>query len=117
MMECHLDEGCCEMDPTKLKIGDWVIYRKQKSSKAPGPRAVDVRASTGGETYQYMVEKFWVVEDIGDDSMLLRTRRGKQNTIAFDDPRLRIPSWWEKLLYRQRFLEVANRSDLAGSES
>ncbi|MDA8744975.1 hypothetical protein N9N28_10120 [Rubripirellula amarantea] len=104
------------MDPSKIKVGDWVIYRKQKSSKAPGPRAVDVRASSGGETYQYMVDKFWVVEEVHDDGILLRTRRGKQNTIPFDDPRLRIPSWWEKLIYRQRFLEVANGNELSTSD-
>lgn len=116
-MECHLVESGYEMDPRKIKVGDWVIYRKQKISKSPGPRAVDVRASSGGETYQYMVEKFWIVEELHGDGMRLRTRRGKQNTIAFDDPRLRIPSWWEKLLYRQRFLEVASSNELASSEN
>ena len=96
------------MTASKLSTGDWVIYRKQKISNSPGPRAKEVRASSGGETYQYMVDKFWVVEEVQDDGLKLRTRRGKRNTISLDDPRLRIPSWWERLLYAGRFREVEN---------
>lgn len=89
-----------------MKPGAWVIYRKQKASQSPGPRAVEVRAASQGETYQYMVDKYWVVEEVMEDQVLLRTRRGKQNTVAKDDPRLRFPNWWERLVYRQRFSAV-----------
>ena len=98
------------MSAATIKAGDWVIYRKQKISKSPGPRAVDVRASSGGETYQYMVDKFWIVEEVNDDSLLLRTRRGKRNTIDNDDPRLRVANWWERFIYRGRFQEVEQES-------
>ncbi|TWU48233.1 hypothetical protein [Rubripirellula reticaptiva] len=92
------------MDVNKLKPGDWVIYRKQKSSKSPGERAIEVRPASSGETYQYMVDKFWIVEEVlGDGQIRLRTRRGKQHTVPADDLRLRTPRWWERILYRNRF--------------
>ncbi|MEZ6088547.1 MAG: hypothetical protein R3C05_11080 [Pirellulaceae bacterium] len=95
------------MDATKLKRGDWMIYRKQKSSTSPGARATDVHPTTGGDTYHYLVDKFWVVEEVIDgEQVRLRTRRGKQNTIAISDPRLRRPNWWERLLYRNRFRAI-----------
>lgn len=94
------------MSSSNYSVGDWVIYRKQKSSTSPGPRAKEVRASSGGETYQYMVDKFWIVQAIDDQGILLRTRRGKENRIDPSDPRLRMPTWWERLLYRNRFQEV-----------
>ncbi|QDS90380.1 hypothetical protein EC9_45880 [Rosistilla ulvae] len=95
------------MDVSKLKRGDWVIYRKQKSSTSPGARATDVHPTAGGDTYHYLVDKFWVVDEVLDGQQVrLRTRRGKQNTITADDPRLRRASWWERLLYRSRFRNI-----------
>lgn len=92
------------MDVTKLKPGDWVIYRKQKISRSPGERAIDVRPSSGGEMYQYMVDKFWVVEEVlADGRVVLRTRRGKQHTVDADDMRMRLPRLWERWWYRDRF--------------
>ena len=98
------------MDVTKLKHGDWVIYRKQKSSTSPGARATDVHPASRGDTYHYLVDKFWIVEEVIDGKqILLRTRRGKQNTIDANDPRLRRPRWWERLLYRNRFRSIELR--------
>ncbi|QDT06055.1 hypothetical protein K227x_44620 [Rubripirellula lacrimiformis] len=92
------------MDVRKLSPGDWVIYRKQKSSKSPGERAIDVRPASGGEMYHYMVDKFWVVDEILDQNQIrLRTRRGKRHTVDADDLRLRKPRFWERWLYRSRF--------------
>lgn len=95
------------MDVTKLSPGDWVIYRKQKISNSPGERAIDVRPSSGGDLYQYMVDKFWVVLDVTEDGkVVLRTRRGKQHTVEGDDPRLRTPRFWERWWYRDRFTAI-----------
>ncbi|QDV14892.1 hypothetical protein CA51_48020 [Rosistilla oblonga] len=95
------------MDASKLKRGDWVIYRKQKSSTSPGARATDVHPTPGGDTYHYLVDKFWVVEAVLENQqILLRTRRGKQHTIDANDPRLRRASWWERLMYRSRFTTI-----------
>jgi hypothetical protein len=92
------------MRNANLKAGSWVIYRKQKSSRSPGPRAKSVRPAGAGENYQYMVDKFWVVVEILESSQVkLKTRRGKENLVALDDPGLRLAKWWERILYRNRF--------------
>lgn len=91
------------------KPGDWAIYRKQKRSTSPGPRAEDIHAAPAGETYTYVVEKHWIVEEVLDGGELrLRTRRGKQHVVRLDDPRLRRPRWWERFLLASRFRTVEN---------
>ena len=95
------------MNASGWKPGDWVIYRKQKFSTSPGPRAKQVLPATQGETYSYFVEKFWVVADVLDDGqLLLRTRRGKNHTVTPDDPWLRRARWWERWLYGNRFRSI-----------
>lgn len=95
------------MDAPDWKPGDWVIYLKQKTSTSPGPRAEDVHPSPAGETYSYIVEKYWIVQQVQDDGKLqLRTRRGKLHVVSPDDPRLHRPRWWERWLLRSRFRAV-----------
>ncbi len=89
------------------KPGDWAVYRKSKRSVSPGRRAANVVASSKGETYTYVVDKFWVVEaTLPDDRLRLRTARGKTHEISADDPSLRRPSWLQRLLWRNRFRTV-----------
>ncbi|WP_438811116.1 hypothetical protein [Rhodopirellula halodulae] len=93
---------------------DWVIYRKQKSSVSPGPRASDVHAAGKGNTYRYVVEKYWVVEEVASDNKLkLCTRRGKRHLVDADDPSLRKARWWERMLYRGRFEAIDLSSPVA----
>jgi hypothetical protein len=88
----------------RLQPGDRVVYRKQKSSVSPGPRAKAVFASPKGEAYHYVVDKYWIVHQVFEDgSVEVRTRQGKVHRIDADDPRLRPATWWEKLLYSNRF--------------
>ena len=101
------------MTSTRWKPGDRAIYRMQKRSTAPGPRAQDVYPAASGDTYTYLVDKYWVVAEVLDDGqLLLRTRRGKQHTVAGDGPRLRRPNWWERWFLASRF---PNASTTAGS--
>jgi hypothetical protein len=94
------------------KPGDWAIYRKQKQSASPGPRAENVHPATAGETYSYVVDKHWVVDAVLDDGRLqLRTRRGKLHVVAADDPRLRRATWWERWLLADRFRSIEALSD------
>ena len=87
--------------------GDPVIYRMPKLSARPGQRARDIRPQTQGEFYTYVVEKFWRIADIQDDGKLrLVTRRGKEHVVAADDPHLRKPRWWERMIYGSRFPTV-----------
>ena len=88
---------------TRIRPGDVVVYRKQKTSAHPGPRARDVQPATHGDSYAYAVEKFWrVVAVRSDHTLVVRTRKGKQHTVAAGDPNLRRARWWERLLFRHR---------------
>ena len=92
------------MQESNWQVGDWVVYRKQKSSVSPGPRAKGVFPSPKGEAYHYVVDKYWVVNRIlGDGPLELRTRQGKLHEIAADDFRLRHARWWERFFLADRF--------------
>ena len=88
----------------RYRLGDVVVYRKQKSSLHPGPHATDIHPAAHGDSYSYAVEKFWrVVAVRPDNTLVVRTRRGKQHTLAANDPNLRPARWWERLLFWHRF--------------
>ncbi len=42
----------------RLHIGDAVVYRKQKVSIHPSPRAYDIHPAGQGDTYCYFVDKY-----------------------------------------------------------
>lgn len=93
--------------PPLFVSGDWVVYRKQKYSASPGPRAKSVAAAPLGETYAYVVDKYWVVKKrLEDDRVLLITRTGKEHAVSLNDPNLRPARWWERWLYKDRFRET-----------
>ena len=95
------------MATTDYQSGDWVIYRKQKSSPAPGPRAKNMNPASKGETYTYDVDKYWIVDSVSEDgNLLLRTRTGKQHRVGINDSRLRKPRWYERMLLSTRFRAV-----------
>lgn len=99
------------MQGSKLKRGDWVVYRKQKVSTSPGPRADSVVAAQSGETYSYLVDKYWVVDEVREDGqVILRTRRGKQHQIEANDPRLRPAKWWERILFSSRYRSIVDQT-------
>lgn len=84
--------------------GDFVVYQLSKHSQSPGRRAHDIFPAPKGETYQYQVDKFWVVDELLDDhTLVVRTRRGKIHYLHETDPRLRHATWWEKRWHRSRF--------------
>ncbi len=89
------------------KRGCPVVYRINKRTPRPGPRARDVTPEPLGEHYSYVVDKYWAVADVRDDGTLVCiTRRGKEHVVAAGDPRLREASWLERWLYRQRFPQI-----------
>jgi len=95
------------MNKIKWTVGDWVIYRKQKRSESPGPRAESLYPDPHGEKYSYIVEKYWVVEEVRPNGELqLVTRRGKRHVVPVDDIRLRRPGLLEKWALAIRFREV-----------
>jgi hypothetical protein len=87
----------------RISPGDVVVYRKQKSSLRPGPHARDIYPAAHGDAYCYSVEKFWRVVSVGPgDTLVVRTRRGKQHRLAAHDPNLRPSHWWERVRFRRR---------------
>ncbi|MEZ6067655.1 MAG: hypothetical protein R3B90_18535 [Planctomycetaceae bacterium] len=95
------------MQTGMYQVGDWVIVRMTKHSEHPGPRASSITPSRYGEAYTYIVDKFWVVTDVGPGNQLtLRTRRGKVHHLAADDPRIKKANLLQRILYRQRFESV-----------
>lgn len=84
--------------------GDPVIFHKTKYSPTPGPRAREVSPARHGDSYGYVVDKYWRVKECRPDGMLLLiTRRGKEHLVQSDNPNLRHASWWEKFLHKSRF--------------
>lgn len=95
------------MRPDQFQRGDPVIFTKTKYSLRPGPRAENISPASRGESYSYLVKKFWTVIDNTDGRLLVQTRRGKKHWIEHDDPALRAPTWWEQIKYRERFPAVS----------
>lgn len=96
--------------------GDLIIYRKSKHSDCPGPRAANIQPAAHGDTYNYTVDKYWVVKEVHDDGTIIAgTRRGKHHNLSSDDPLLRRASLLQRLLYRGRFsgLEIDQESGAA----
>ena len=105
------------MENATFQVGDWVIYRKTKFSSLPGPRARNVAASESGDGYAYNVDKYWVVTEVSPDGAVrVMTRRCKQLQFARHDPNLRRASWWQRLRYRRRFVEVVESIKLLGAD-
>jgi len=96
---------------SQWNAGDWAVYRKSKRSTSPGPRASNIVATEKGESYTYVVDKFWVVESIlSEDQVRVRTARGKTHVLSSDDPNLRRPSILQRLFWRERFREAESGS-------
>lgn len=96
-----------------LHRGDWVVYRKSKQGPAPGPRAQAVMACSKGENYAYIVDKFWVVDQVLPGGRVrLRTRRGKVHELPVDDPNLRKAGLWDRFFHGERFREISLDSDV-----
>lgn len=90
--------------PRTFRVGEPVVFRMTKFSTDPGPRAKEVQPARSGETYSYLVDKFWTVGQVdADGALVLVTRRGKQHRVTPDDLRLRPANWWERWVYATRF--------------
>ena len=95
------------MAKRNFRVGDFVIYRKQKESVTPGPRARNLHPTEHGDHYKYTVDKFWIVADVvNDDQLLLKTRTGKEHLVSIEDFLLRRPRFWERIFYHNRFPQL-----------
>jgi len=86
------------------KPGDWIVYRMTKHGVAPGRRAHHVSATPKGESYNYLVDKFWVIDSVSPNGDLyVRTPGGKTRVISANDPNARRARWWHRLQWGARF--------------
>ena len=91
----------------KLKVGDFIIFRKWKSSTSPSPQAKNTYPSQSGEMYSYGIDKYWkVVEVVDDQTIEIETRRGKRHRIEKNPSIMRKASFLDKLLHKDRFFWV-----------
>lgn len=110
----HLKEVGAVLQSMMYHPGDPVIFRMGKCTTHPGPRAKEVSPAPHGEYYRYVVDKFWVVARVLEDhNLVVRTRRGKEHLVRDSDPRLRRPSWWERLMYKDRFPRLDAQEEVA----
>ena len=86
-----------------MQTGNYVVYRKTKHSRHPGPRARDIHPAEHGEDYNYTVDKYWVVVDIGGDNIICKTRTGKEVNVHIGDPNLRKAHILERIFKHHRF--------------
>jgi len=88
----------------RFKVGEFVIVAKSKRSTHPSPQAKHIHPAQHGETYSYIIEKFWKVVQVFDNgTMEIETRRGKRHRVDMDTPLLRKAGFWDRLMYRHRF--------------
>lgn len=91
----------------RLDIGDMIVYRKQKVSMHPSPRAYDIHPAGQGDTYRYFVDKYWVVENVlRDGRVQAATRTHKRHYLRSNDPNLRKAGLIARLRHRHRFPEL-----------
>lgn len=91
------------MRPHQYQPGEWVVYYKTKFRERPSRRAEAIHPAANGDTYAYSIRKYWIVEQIAGDELVLVTRRGNRRRLRADDPGLRPAKWWERWLLRRRF--------------
>ena len=89
------------------KSGDLVVYSKEKYGTHPGARAHDVHPAPLGDSYRYVVDKYWIVDEVrADGRLVLRTPGGKLHEIDAADLALRKLTlrehMWLRLFDRER---------------
>lgn len=87
-----------------FRVGDRVVFTRDKHTTKPGPRAKNVVGNPHGEMYEYQVDKYWLVVDLqADGHLVVKTRRGKRHVLPAADPRLRKAGLWERLFKNKMF--------------
>lgn len=88
----------------RLRAGAPIVYRVQETSTCPSPDAVSVYPSERGESYDYLANRYWRVEEvIEDDWIVALTPLMEHQYLRRNDPNLRKASLLERLRYAGRF--------------
>ena len=84
--------------------GGAIVYRMQETCSCPGPDAIDVYPSAHGESYDYLANKYWRVEEVlADGSIVALTPLMEHQYLRRNDPNLRKANLIERLRYANRF--------------
>ena len=87
----------------KYKIGDYIVFKKWKSSTTPSPRAKDMYPSQHGDMYRYSIDKYWkVVEILDENTIEVETRRGKRHRISVKTENVRRMNFLDRWLLRRQ---------------
>jgi len=88
----------------RIKIGEFVVFSKLKTSSHPSPRAKAIHPAQHGEYYSYIIDKFWKVVQVFDDETIeVETRRGKRHRLNKNTPLIRKAGLLHQLFSRHRF--------------
>ncbi len=88
----------------RLKVGDFIVFKKWKSSTHPSPRAKETYPAEKGDMYSYRIDKIWkVVEVVDQETIEIQTRRGKRHQVRVDPTYIRKAGLLDRLLNRDRF--------------
>jgi len=88
----------------RIKPGEFVVFSKLKTSSHPSPRAKAIHPAQHGESYSYIIDKFWkVVQVVDDETIEVETRRGKRHRLDKNTPQMRKAGLLHQLVYRDRF--------------
>jgi hypothetical protein len=86
-----------------FRPGDRVIFSTPRHGANPGIGAKDVRPEPNGEGYRYIVEDFWIVANTNEAQVVVKTRQGRTHVLDAADARMRVASWWQRLIHHHRF--------------
>ncbi|MGH8092486.1 MAG: hypothetical protein ACREIF_03305 [Chthoniobacterales bacterium] len=88
----------------KFEVGAPIVYRVTETSTCPSQDAYDVRPSKYGESYYYLTNKYWLVEEVRQDGWIVaRSPLMEQHYLRRDDPNLRKANLLERLRHAGRF--------------
>jgi|SRR6476620_3230364 len=88
----------------RFRPGAPIVYRMQETSSCPSPDAIDVYPSEHGESYDYLANKYWRVEEVLEDgSIVALTPLMEHHYLRRNDPNLRKANLIERLRYANRF--------------
>ena len=92
---------------SRLGVGALIVYRMQKVSTCPSARAYEVHPAEQGDTYSYIVDKYWTVADVLADGLVVAIiRTNKRHYLRLDDPNLHRARMIERIRHRDRFPQL-----------
>lgn len=108
LFSVEFDYAMLERQTTcRVRVGDPIVYRKQKVSAHPSARAYDIYPAGQGENYTYFVDKYWTVAEVLANGFIVAvTRNNKRHFLKQDDPNLHRAKLIERMRCKDRFPQI-----------